>query len=60
MWTAFGIFLGTAINLAVFYTGPINVSAKLESPDPTLDCLGSQTAPEAFETVISNIPRRQH
>jgi len=24
MWTAFGIFLGTAFNLAVFYTGSIN------------------------------------
>lgn len=24
MWTAFGIFLGTAFNLAVFYTGDVN------------------------------------
>jgi len=28
MWTAFGIFLGTAFNLAVFYTGP-NINWRL-------------------------------
>ncbi|KAL2144384.1 hypothetical protein VTI28DRAFT_9208 [Corynascus sepedonium] len=32
MWTAFGIFLGTAFNLAVFYTGSINWRLMLGAP----------------------------
>ncbi|KAK4142896.1 uncharacterized protein C8A04DRAFT_29473 [Dichotomopilus funicola] len=32
MWTAFGIFLGTAFNLAVFYTGDINWRLMIGAP----------------------------
>ncbi|KAJ8121800.1 hypothetical protein O1611_g10009 [Lasiodiplodia mahajangana] len=32
MWTAFGIFLGTAINLAVYYSGPNNWRLMLGAP----------------------------